>query len=551
MTELKLSEHNFPKMCRLCLRHEEFTINVVEYNKLIHDKSRRPLEERIFDMFQVKIQQSDSLPKNICIECLHYTENYWEFRLEVSKCEERLQSYLPMKSKSQVPSENVHEPEEDSVVMVIDPTKDYDSTDESDSAQSDGENESMPLISAMSNETGDSLKNVIFCQYCDMAFITNTDCLNHEESDHNRMTPHSCNYCSFACASRNTIIAHIKECHDADKPYVCARCGKRFGRRSDLKKHCVVHTGIRPFHCPVCNKNFSRNTNLTKHLRIHSGLKPHVCQKCPRSFTTKGDLFRHEQVHSEVKPFQCMQCAASFSRKDKLQHHERTHLKREQLMQQQQILPGGTSMLNASAHFDPEDICIALDPFTGMEHHGDEQKQMNDMDDKKGYHVPDHISELAYRPHVTGDLKDPTDVTKSFACDICPRRFGTSSALQNHRNMHLGIRRHICTVCNRAFSRKRELDRHTVIHTGLKPYECNVCNKRFGRKDKLTRHERIHLEEGVFSCNQCHVKFSRHESLILHMGTHLSPELEIIPLDRDDNKIPTTNEGNNPMMMLS
>lgn len=521
------------------------------------------------------------------------------------------------------PLEIVDDNTHNKIVLVVDPTKEYASSSDEDEdaggyddmdASDDemGYDEQMHQTSSNANddaadlaeqtammmpdqthhhiprlhlpvaETAEGFKNLFFCQFCDTAYVDQEDCFDHESS-HDAVNPHQCNFCAFSCANRNSVVAHIKECHEPEKPFICVMCEKRFGRRSDLRKHAIVHTGIRPFGCPVCGKNFSRNTNLTKHLRIHSGLKPHVCQLCPRSFTTRADLLRHTQVHSEIKPFQCSQCPATYSRRYKFLHHEKTHhgvQNYQDLGELQNGADGGpeggaSDMMNGSGgdfddgeeetreRYDSENMVISLDPFTDLNANTEEERAVSPHSVANSNHLDhleppavtlpsksdspllspvapaapnistfvfqDHIQEITFPGHVTGDAvtflsNPPPTKPKKFACDHCPKRFATQSSLQNHKNIHLGVRNHVCSVCQKCFVRKRELDRHSVIHTGHKPFACVHCPKRFGRKDKLVRHERIHMEEKMFACTTCPMTFNRRDGLLLHMRTHLKHE---------------------------
>lgn len=586
--------------------------------------------------------ENDGLPTNICFRCMNRIEIYTEYRDTCIDNDKFLRDLItplqlsPTSSSScssasrliikneldgvifnntnddeedvvqkrheiymeDVQGETEFYPDENSLLMVVDPTKYYDSSDHSDIAASDTE---IPFQSSQSLEklTEDNekiLREVFLCQYCDLAFTKEEACVVHEVTGHNQQIPHTCNFCPFNSPNRNIVIVHIKDVHGLDKPFICVHCKKGFGRRSDLKKHTVVHTGVRPYMCPVCQRNFSRNTNLTKHMRIHSGHKPHVCNKCPRSFTTKSDLFRHFQIHLEAKPFKCVKCPASFTRKDKLHLHQKKHLKQEE--ESLKILPslmsagmaamqemlggGGVNLVSSKDENDMTvNMVIPLDPFQDMDQiQGDEElllggggvsggcKNINNgtssgnisgtmMDESSGgFSVPDHIQnlDLVFPDNVTGggdlltyqNLEDgaqhqhhhhhqqqqqqlhinhmssnnDNNKMRTFPCDKCTKKFTSNASLQNHRNIHLGVRNHICKLCNKAFLRKRELDRHSVVHTGMKPFECQICRKRFSRKDKLVRHVRIHSDEKMFRCDQCPSAFNRKDGLLLHKRGH-------------------------------
>lgn len=466
----------------------------------------------------------------------------------------------------------------------MDPSKFYDSSEEH-SAEAESvhsEPEIVPIEAPQhSISTNEVLKNIFMCKHCDKAYTRLEDCDYHETKEHDILNPNKCNLCSLSFGNRSILIIHLREFHASDKPYICVECDKGFGRRSDLKKHTIVHTGVRPYICPVCHKNFSRNTNLTKHLRIHSGHKPHVCPNCPRSFMNKSDLYRHYNIHFDEKLFKCTQCDAKFSRKDKLKNHEKKHVLQlakgnptksldlplstnglmphqdfnkinpeliDHNIQQHQNRLKPTSILAQQLQpddHDNESMVIALDPYQDMNpyHHQNhphdistqpsvEESQPLNLSEQN-FTVPDHIQnmELNFPGHVTGDVvtyQEPDKINLSFdkrkyLCDQCPNRFSSKSSLINHKNIHLGIRNHVCEVCQKAFLRKRELERHSVIHTGVKAFVCGTCNKSFGRKDKLIRHERIHAEDRnrMFKCGECPAMYNRKDGLLAHMKLHI------------------------------
>lgn len=52
-------------------------------------------------------------------------------------------------------------------------------------------------------------------------------------------------------------------------------------------------------------------------------------------------------------------------------------------------------------------------------------------------------------------------------CLLCGKRFQTQTALQQHMEVHAGVRSYICSECNRTFPSHTALKRHLRSHTGL------------------------------------------------------------------------------------
>ncbi|KAK1787422.1 hypothetical protein P4O66_002908 [Electrophorus voltai] len=133
-------------------------------------------------------------------------------------------------------------------------------------------------------------------------------------------------------------------------------------------------------------------------------------------------------------------------------------------------------------------------------------------------------------------------------CLLCGKRFQTQTALQQHMEVHAGVRSYICSECNRTFpshtALKRHLRSHTGdhpfecefcgscfrdestlkghkrIHTGEKPYECNGCGKKFSLKHQLETHYRVHTGEKPFECKLCHQRSRDYSAMIKHLRTH-------------------------------
>lgn len=503
---------------------------------------------------------NDGLPGRICYKCLIKVDKCCKFKLQCIQNESRLRqitsraSELENSNSSELSSyhynngQELHKPKpedyivEDSVVMVVDPSLDYDSSEESDNTehveQEVAETENIPDGDPVQESF---FKNVFMCQYCDQAFVSQEKCKEHEQK-YDPKLPFKCVECSLAFAERTQYVQHTKYVHGNDKPYHCPECEKCFGRRSDLRKHSIVHTGIRPYQCQYCLKSFSRNTNLSKHLRIHAGHKPHVCPLCPRSFVARGDLQRHVLVHSGMKPYACRKCPLTFGRRDKLLKHEVRH--------------GPMSPDHRPNEYendqDTHDMVVNVNPFSNLM---TSPPQLNPDSSNTDYdlpRVPEHIS--GESSFLNQAQKNPSTSSKqiqnsppkqklaaknrpkNIKCHQCPKRFSSLDAYKTHVSIaHVGSRVFQCKICFKKFPRKRDLDRHATIHSGMKQFSCNQCDKQFTRKDKLDKHEETHESVVVnMPCIECGATFERKADLVAHLKSHFtdnfddkSPEAQI------------------------
>ncbi|CAH0405857.1 unnamed protein product [Chilo suppressalis] len=545
---------NFHSLCRLCLNKSTFAVSL--FGAAPDDESNISLTSKIAECFELQMDPSDGLPSRICYKCLFKLDKCCKFKLQCIQNESRLRQItsrsndMDNSNSSEVSTYNYTncqdslkpKPEdfivEDSVVMVVDPSLDYDSSEESETNEQ-ADTEPSERVNTPDGEpvTESVFKNVFMCQYCDQAFVSQDKCTQHEENYHDRNLPYKCVECSLVFAERTQYVQHTKQVHGNDKPYHCPECDKCFGRRSDLRKHSVVHTGIRPYQCHYCLKSFSRNTNLSKHLRIHAGHKPHVCPLCPRSFVAKGDLQRHILVHSFMKPFVCKKCPLSFGRRDKLLKHELRHG------------PADTEPKTEFENDDTHDMVVNVNPFSNLM---TSSTQVNPDSSNVDYdlpRVPDHISgESSFMNQVPNQNKTRTTSTsakqlqssptkskilaknrpKNIKCHQCPKRFSSLDAYKTHVSVaHIGSRIFQCKICFKKFSRKRELDRHAALHTGMKPFSCSQCDKKFTKKDKLDKHEQTHECLVVnMPCIECGATFEKKADLVAHIKSHFTDNFD-------------------------
>lgn len=406
-------------------------------------------------MISFQLTIDDGLPTNICHRCLYNTELFSEFREGVHQCERKLQDFVSSLASHSTENtrpewqldEILHDQQESSEfnqnnVVIIDPLKCYESSDEELDDERITEIQryselntepmmTMPIQSALpvnnrstfkppnksSNEEVRPLRNVSFCRYCEAPFILRQDCEAHENT-HDPSLPFACNFCPFRCDNQTNHIGHIRQCHDSERPYWCTRCNKHFGRRADLRKHGVSHTGIRPFSCPICGKAFSRKTNVTNHMKVHEGKKARI-----KDSTSPG------KKQSPAK---------------KLQHQK-------------------------VAYGPPPASMEGFQPFSSQ---GYPTSQFSPSTSENAIYSkctvksePNTIPKLKLKLKLK---KKPFQVSatsvRKFECPTCKKTFKTKRDMDRHTQIHNGMKFQ-CSVCQKGFARRDKLVRHEKIHT--------------------------------------------------------------------------------------
>lgn len=87
-----------------------------------------------------------------------------------------------------------------------------------------------------------------------------------------------------------------------------------------------------------------------------------------------------------------------------------------------------------------------------------------------------------------------TAITKnmSYLCFLCDRYFGSSEALEQHRNKSLAHKKSIRReTCDRVFGSREAHEQHKQnSHVQKKPFRCEICNGFFTSSEALKNHER-------------------------------------------------------------
>ena len=112
--------------------------------------------------------------------------------------------------------------------------------------------------------------------------------------------------------------------------------------------------------------------------------------------------------------------------------------------------------------------------------------------------------------------KHENNLSESFKCDKCPKRFIKQVYLTHHKTkFHNLTKPFLCQTCGESFMRNTTLKEHMKFPctelgksaiSNLKPnktYPCHHCKKTFKRKDKLNFHTSVHTGEKQFACHIC------------------------------------------------
>lgn len=126
--------------------------------------------------------------------------------------------------------------------------------------------------------------------------------------------------------------------------YVCSACNKTYRKKSSLKNHYAMHSGMQ-FKCDICDKVFYRDSTLKMHLKMHqetgeggdqlnaatlaksqNGVEPRIweCYVCHRILNHLPNLGRHIRHHYE-RSLTCEICGITCKTWATIRHHRTIH----------------------------------------------------------------------------------------------------------------------------------------------------------------------------------------------------------------------------------
>lgn len=110
---------------------------------------------------------------------------------------------------------------------------------------------------------------------------------------------------------------------------------------------------------------------------------------------------------------------------------------------------------------------------------------------------------------------------RPYRCTHCSKTFLSHQNLAQHERTHTGLKEFSCHLCGKQFGSAHNLEVHSIVHTGYKPFSCGMCGKSFARKAEIRDHERTHTGERPYQCEFCGATFSQRSNLQSHKrATH-------------------------------
>ncbi|XP_061725960.1 zinc finger protein 260-like isoform X1 [Cydia pomonella] len=320
----------------------------------------------------------------------------------------------------------------------------------------------------------------------------------------------------YSPSSHPTDVSDTGETHSGDEAYT-----------SDTSEEQEKHIDQQRYPCDLCDKDFVNKSAWKRHQRvIHAIEKMYTCDKCNKKFTKKDYLRKHKCPYTGEEPFGCNVCGKKFTKKSYLHIHKASHngekphkcdkcnrrFARKCFLQQHEKTPCEENYFTCEVCNKQCKQKKALKSHI-LIHTGVKPYGCNECD--KRFSAKNNLK--AHKKIHTGD---------KYSCEDCDKQFITQNSLSRHKITHTG-QKYECKICNKQFSQNYTLKAHQKIHTGEKvakapkkrPYTCKDCNKRFISKTDLDRHATVHTGEKPYACKVCQKKFSQKSTLCRHIET--------------------------------
>ncbi|XP_058445103.1 zinc finger protein 160-like isoform X1 [Malaya genurostris] len=306
--------------------------------------------------------------------------------------------------------------------------------------------------------------------------------------------------------------SNITLTNDFSNPYKCLICDKKFGRKSTLNSHVIVHDGTR------------------QHMLLHTGDR-HKCEVCGKEYSRKINLKLHKRIHTSDQLIDSLSIEPLDHESVILdKQNESTKLDVNDKVNKQTIGFGNSDVFDLQSNSYNSASCNEVNRSEIIFH------RIQDVIPNKKQPSTSSVTSFTPKNKFANQYKCPIcDEQFSyesclhkhvllhgkairFSCDICRKSYSLKKHLKRHMIAHAAENPFACDVCGKGFCDKRTLKFHNNIHTGERPYKCTVCGKEFHAQTNFSQH--MHLHEGKHKCTVCGKMFTSNAQLSIHVSSH-------------------------------
>ncbi|XP_061379291.1 uncharacterized protein LOC116771543 isoform X4 [Danaus plexippus] len=244
-----------------------------------------------------KIQRSDTLPTQICLQCLQELENAFKFRRQCQEVDKNLRSSSSF-IKVELQLDDKHHTNEicDGERQNYEIEMDRDGVTMATKKKTSPQMRPARKVIRRKKVRKSEYEYLKVCEVCGK----HTRNLKAHMDVHSKDKCYSCEICEKKFKFKSGLIVH-KATHNPTPKKTCEVCGKSFHILSQYRRHYAYHANERKYGCETCGKRFNSLDILKVHARIHTDERPFSCSECGKTFRTAGCVGRHKRiVHRNV-----------------------------------------------------------------------------------------------------------------------------------------------------------------------------------------------------------------------------------------------------------
>ncbi|VDP64079.1 unnamed protein product [Schistosoma curassoni] len=283
---------------------------------------------------------------------------------------------------------------------------------------------------------------VFMCSKCPRRFISSLGLKRHVNLRHRCVKSNNiCPICQTLFLNLSALKRHM-DIHSSERLFSCYICHKRFQFLHSCHSHSLNHQSSFPVSgniCNICNKNFTKKSDLRYHLNVHSGIRPYECDKCHRRFMKHSQLRQHKFKALMKHALFCHLCGFGFSSRSSLRLHVRLHT--------------GTRGYGC--------------PYCNSVFHNPSHRKLKSNHNKKFQRLFNcTICHKTFTKNSSLTRHERIhNMIKPFICRYCNASFTQSFSLTSHELIHIGEKPYQCSQCNVSFRQLCNLKRHLkLIH---------------------------------------------------------------------------------------